>query len=209
MNPESDECAGPAAFAQYIGGLFGLGASVKWGSAVIKASPATVRDVGQQIAERGYDVEIKDGGDPARIVVSPTAADLRAVAEAHADGPPEPGEGLEVVDPVDRTEGDGGDGGGDRDGGEESPESQTFEARAAEVELTMMRTDTPRYRVAIAAETLEADRVRVGGVRLVLSPGAGAAFECDNDDEKLRATQTVEEIDGTGERVIEIERTPK
>ncbi|MFC6770765.1 hypothetical protein ACFQDD_04400, partial [Halorubrum pallidum] len=88
----------PVEFAAYVGGLCGLDAAVNGeGDAVIRASAAAVRDAGETIAERGYDVQINDEAEPAQIVVSPSEADLRAVAEAHESGIPEPGEALSVV----------------------------------------------------------------------------------------------------------------
>jgi hypothetical protein len=142
MSQRDGERGTPVDFAQYIGGLFGLDAAVNdEKETVIKASPAAVRHVGKKIADRGYEVEINDEADPAHVVVTPTEEDLQAVGDALAEGIPEPGEALEMVDPV------------ERDSGASSPQSdeegaadpETVTTRSVEIESNE-RTKTAAWR---------------------------------------------------------------
>ncbi|MFC6771257.1 hypothetical protein ACFQDD_06960, partial [Halorubrum pallidum] len=105
-----------------------------------------------------------------------------------------------VVDPVDRGDGGGGDAGG------EPPEPRSFVSEVVEVEVETARKATPQYQVHVSGRSLEADRVRVDGLRLVLPGGGSAAFECDGEGEKLRVAWHVEQIDEVGERVVEVTR---
>jgi len=95
MTAVNRESGTPVDFAEYIGGLYGLDARVGYeGNAVIKASQETVRSVGEEIADRGYEVRIEAETYPYGIVVVPSEADLRAVGKPWRMGSQKPARGL-------------------------------------------------------------------------------------------------------------------
>lgn len=199
MTPERDEYGTPEDFAHYISGRFDLdGATDDAGNTVIKATPGTVRGVGSAIEDLGYAVEINDDADPPHIVVKPSEEDLQAVADAHAEGVPEPGEGLEVVDPV------------GRDGEASSPQndeqaaggSETVTTRSVEIEANE-RTTGAEYLVHLGGRSPEVDRVLVEGVRCVLPPHGSMALENERSETFEVEIRTVAER-GEEVRVAEI-----
>ena len=92
-------------FAAYVGGLVELDtvAAEDGSAAVVRASESALRDARGRLEERGYETTLVDV-DPADsgLIVSPSDRDIRAVLDAIEEGVPEPGESLDVDDPIDR-----------------------------------------------------------------------------------------------------------
>jgi hypothetical protein len=199
MSQRDGERGTPVDFAHYISGRFDLdGATDDAGNTVIKATPGTVRGVGGAIEDLGYEVEINDEADPPHILVKPSEEDLRAVADAHAEGIPEPGEALEVVDPV------------GRDSGASSPQNdeqaaagaETVTTRSVEIEANEW-TRGAEYLVHLGGRSPEVDRVLIEGIRSVLPAHGSVALENDRGRTFEVEIRIVEE-EGEEVRVAEI-----
>jgi len=102
-----------------------------------------------------------------------------------------------VTDPVDRDD-DGDDG--------EPPEPQSVTSRAVEIEVGPEQEATPEYLVHAGGTGLSADRVRVGGVRIML-PADGSTVLESSDGEKLQTRWHVEQVNERAETpVVDITR---